>query len=278
MVDRAFRSRGDSSGDSSRPALPFDHYRFLGVSVSGDGIATVRMGDPAGHDFDEAGHPMYRELYRIWEDLTAAAAVRGVVLTGTEGTFFAGPTLDALTDLVAAHPYGVVRHMEEVRGIVSRVLDFDKPLVAAINGPAVSIGCQLAFLSDEAVAAPAARFQDAHLRLGLAAGDGGTWLWPALVGYARARRFLLRSHPLSVEDAYDLGLVGEIVPADEVLPRAEEIARTLAGLPSFAFRATKRALAQGLRISSLLSADSSAAYQTATYLTAFGSPPSTHSP
>lgn len=247
--------------------MPLDHYRFLDITISDDGIATVRMGDPVGPDFVESEHPMHRELYRVWDDLSAAPEVRGVVLTGREGQFFTGPTLEALDDLVTAHPYGVVRQMEEARGIVQRVLEFDKPLVSAVNGPAVSVACQLAFLSDEVVAVPEARFQDTHIRLGLAAGDGGTWLWPALVGYARARRILLRSHPLSVEDAKELGLVGEIVPQDEVVARAEEIARKLVALPSYAYRATKRSLAQWLRLGSLLSADYSSAAQMATYLT-----------
>ncbi|SHL07881.1 enoyl-CoA hydratase [Pseudonocardia thermophila] len=247
--------------------MTFDQYRFLAVSVEDDGITTVRMGDPVGPDFVEAEHPMHRELLHVWDDLARAPEVTGVVLTGCGDRFFTGPTLEALRDLVAAHPYGVVRQMEEARGIVSRVLEFDKPLVAAVNGPAVSVACQLAFLSDEVVAVPEARFQDTHIRLGLVAGDGGTWLWPALVGYARARRILLRSHPLSVEDAHELGLVGQIVPRAEVVPRAQEIARKLVRLPDYAYRATKRSLAQWLRLGALLSAEFSATAQTTSYLT-----------
>jgi enoyl-CoA hydratase len=92
-------------------------------------------------------------------------------------------------------------------------------------------------------------------------------MWPLLVGHARARRFLLRSHPLTAEDALELGLVSDVVSPGDVVPLAKEIAGKLTRLPSFAFRATKRALAQSLRASSLLSADSSSAFQMASYLT-----------
>ncbi|MCV7231861.1 enoyl-CoA hydratase/isomerase family protein [Mycobacterium branderi] len=246
--------------------MGFDRYRYLDISLQ-DGIALVSMGNPVGPDFVELEHPMHTELHEIWADLAADSAVAGVVLTGTGDTFFTGPTLEALHDLITAKPNVVIGQMEEARGIVERVLDFPKPLVAAVNGPAVSIGCQLAFLSDEAVASSTARFQDTHIRLGLAAGDGGTWMWPLLIGYARARRFLLRSHPLSASDALELGLVCDVVPPDNVVAAALEIARKLTRLPAFAFRATKRALAQSLRVNALLSADASAASQMATYLT-----------
>jgi enoyl-CoA hydratase len=246
--------------------LAIDRFRYLDVSLV-DGIAVISMGNPVGPDFVELEHPMHTELHDIWIDLATDNAVLGVVLTGKGETFFTGPTLEALRDLVVEKPNVVIRQMEETRSIVQRVLDFPKPLVAAVNGPAISIGCQLAFLSDEAVASSTARFQDTHVRLGLAAGDGGTWLWPLLIGYARARRFLLRSHPLTANDALELGLVGDVVAPNDVLPLALEIAGKLTRLPSFAFRATKRALAQSLRISSLLSADSASAFQMTAYLT-----------
>jgi enoyl-CoA hydratase len=246
--------------------VAFDRYRFIDVSLV-DGIALVSMGNPVGPDFVELEHPMHTELYEIWVDLAKDEAVLGVVLTGAGDLFFTGPTLEALRELVTGRPDVVIRQMEEARGIVQRVLDFPKPLVSAVNGPAISIGSQLAFLSDEAVASTTARFQDTHIRLGLAAGDGGTWLWPLLIGHARARRVLLRSHPLTADDAHKLGLVSDVVEPEVVVPLSLEIAHKLAALPSFAFRATKRALAQSLRANSLLSADFSSASQMASYLT-----------
>jgi enoyl-CoA hydratase len=246
--------------------MNMDAYHYLEVSLT-DGIALVVMTDPVGPDFVEREHPMHRELCSIWSDLAAADEVSAVVVTGANGTFFQGPTLEALYDLVIDKPHVVLRQMAEVRTMGERLVAFEKPVVAAVDGPALSMGCQLAFLSDEAIATPRARFQDTHVRLGLAAGDGGTWMWPLLIGYANARRFLLRSHPLSAQQALQMGLISDVVTVDELIPKATEIASKLRSLPPQAYRATKRALAQWLRLGSLLSADLSSAVQTTSYLT-----------
>ncbi len=243
-----------------------EDYRFLHVTIE-DGIAVVVMGDPVGPDFIENKHPMHTELCTIWRDLAADERIRAVVVTGgVEGNFFQGPTLEALRDLVIDHPEVVLEQMAEVRTITEQLLSFSKPLVAAVNGDAISIGCQIAFLSDEAVAVPGIRFQDTHVRLGLAAGDGGTWMWPLLIGYANARRFLLRSHPIPVDKALDLGLVAEIVPADQLVDRARAVAAKLSALPPYAYQSTKRALTQWMRQAALLSGDLSSSMQTTSYL------------
>lgn len=245
--------------------MSLSQYRYLDIATS-DGIAIVTMGDPMGPDFVELEHPMHRELCTIWRDLAEDRSIEAVVLTGTNGIFFQGPTLEALHELVIDKPDTVLRQMAEVRTIMDQLVGFEKPVVAAVNGPAVSIGCQFAFLSDEAIATPNARFQDSHVRLGLAAGDGGTWMWPLLTGYANARRFLLRSHPIMVEDARAMGLVGEIVSEADLMPRALEVAEKLRRLPPNAYVATKRALAQWLRLGNLLSSDLSTSLQTTSYL------------
>jgi enoyl-CoA hydratase len=244
-----------------------EEYRFIEVSID-EGIAVVTMGDPVGPDFAEAEHPMHRELCTIWDDLDIDRRIRAIVLTGRGDTFFQGPTLEALKELVIDRPDVVQRQMAEVRTITDRLLAIGKPIVAAVNGTALSIGCQLALLSDEAIATPDSRFQDSHVRLGLAAGDGGTWMWPAMVGYANARRFLLRSHPITADTALASGLIAEVVAEDELIARAREIAIKLSNLPPHAYQATKRALAQWLRLGALLSSDLSSAMQTTSYLTA----------
>lgn len=244
-----------------------EEYRFLDVTIE-DGIAVVVMGDPVGPDFVELEHPMHSELCTIWGDLAVDDRIRAVVLTGIGRTFFQGPTLEALRDLVIDRPEVVLRQMAEVRTITDRLVAFTKPVVAAVNGTALSIGCHIALLSDEAIATSESRFQDSHVRLGLAAGDGGPWVLPLMLGYANARRFLLRSHPITADKALAIGLVAELVPDDELVLRAREIAAKLANLPPQAYQATKRALAQWLRLGALLSSDLSSSMQTTSYLTA----------
>jgi enoyl-CoA hydratase len=242
----------------------FGHYRFVKTTVE-DGIAVVRLGSPMGPDFVENQHPMHRELRDVWHDLHFADEVSAVIITGTGDQFFPGPDLEAIQELIVGKPEVIVKQMGEAADIVRAVLEFEKPLVAAVNGPALSIGAVIALLADATVANRDVIFWDTHIRMGMTAGDGGAWLWPALVGYGLSRQLILRSHPLTAEDAYRLGLVSELVDAEEVLPKALEIAGKLDRLPKFAFTSTKRSLKQGLRLSALLGGDLSASVQMASY-------------
>lgn len=230
---------------------PFD---YLEVSVD-DGIAVVRMGDPTGPDFVERQHPMHGQIRDVFPALSADPEVKAVVLTGSGDTFFAGPALEPLLELLDRGIHARARQMTESRQILEAVLSFDKPLVAAVNGTAVSMGCQLAFLSDFAVATTTARFQDTHVRLGLPAGDGGTMLWPLLLGMTRARSILLRGHPLLAGEAKELGLLADVVSPDQLLLTAAALAQKLATLPPFAYAATRLGLNQWFRLAAMFAVD-----------------------
>jgi enoyl-CoA hydratase len=246
-------------------AANYKHYRFLTITLD-KGTAVVRLESPMGPDFVSHKHPMHRELRDVWHDLHKDDEVESVVITGAGGNFFPGPDLEPLRELIVGKPEVVVVQMAEAAQLVREVLEFEKPLVAAVNGTALSIGAVIALLADATVASPETVFQDSHVRMGLTAGDGGAWLWPALVGYGLARRLVLRGHPLGAEEAHRLGLVSELVgETSEILPKAVEVAGKLQRLPKFAFTSTKTALKQGLRMNALLSGDMSAALQMAAY-------------
>ncbi|MFT3866735.1 MAG: enoyl-CoA hydratase-related protein [Solirubrobacterales bacterium] len=222
--------------------------RFVGATTT-DGIAVVRIGDPNGPDFVAARHPMHRELRDVFSLLADDESVRAVVLTGAGEQFCPAPTLGNLDALLSASDQAARDLQREAREIVANVIAFPKPLVAAVNGPAYGMGAQLALLADFVVAWRGAELRDLHVRLGLTAGDGGTLVWPLAVGLPRARRMLLRSEPLAVEEAEELGLIAELAdsPAAAVA-QAEALARSLVDLPAFAYSSTKAALNRWLAL------------------------------
>jgi enoyl-CoA hydratase len=234
--------------------ITYANFDYIDVSVDG-GIAVVRMLEPVGPDFYELLHPMHTELRDIFIPLRADPAVHAVVITGTGSTFFGGPPLEPTIKLLSGNFEAGAKQMFEARQIITQLLEFEKPLVAAVNGAAISLGCQLALLCDFVVASTDATFQDTHVRLGLPAGDGGTVLWPLLVGMAKARSLLLRGHPLSAVEAQELGLIAELVPPEETIASATALAERLARLPRYAYAATRLGLNQWFRLASLVALD-----------------------
>jgi enoyl-CoA hydratase len=123
---------------------------------------------------------------------------------------------------------------------------FPHPVVAAVNGPAVGLGCSLASLSDLVVMAEEAYLADPHVALGLVAGDGGALTWPLNIGLQRAKEWLLLGGRISARQALEFGLANRVVPAGEVVEEARKLARKLAALPPQALRETRRVLNQPL--------------------------------
>jgi enoyl-CoA hydratase len=145
--------------------------------------------------------------------------------------------------------------MLTLKQIVSAMLGFRKPLVAAVNGSASNIGAQIALLCDAAVATEEASFGDHHVEAGLPAGDGGTMMWPLLVGMARAREIVLQGQELTAPEALALHLVSEVVPSGQAVAAATALARRLARLPRMPYFATKQAINNWWRISTAFSWD-----------------------
>jgi len=128
------------------------------------------------------------------------------------------------------------------------LINCSKPVISAIRGNAVGAGLAVALLADVSIAAADARILDGHTRLGVAAGDHAVIIWPLLCGLAKARYHLLTNQPLSGLEAERIGLVALCVPDDQVIPKAFEVARTLAAGSATAMSWTKHALNNWLRL------------------------------
>lgn len=154
---------------------------------------------------------LHRELARVFHDVAADPESDFIVLTGAGRAFCAGGDLEFAEGSVA-DPVDFQEVLREARTIIHSLLDCDKPIVCRMNGDAVGLGATLALFCDLIIAADHARIADPHVRVGLVAGDGGALIWPQLIGYARAKQYLLTGEFISARDAQAMGLINFAVP------------------------------------------------------------------
>jgi enoyl-CoA hydratase len=192
------------------------------------------------------GHEAHGHLAAVWRTVDEDEQTRVVVVRGADGVFSAGGDL-GLVDDIARDPATRLRVFHEARDLVYNMIDCSKPIVAAIDGPAVGAGLAVALLADVSIAAPTAKIIDGHTRLGVAAGDHAVLVWPLLCGLAKAKYHLLLCEPLDGVEAERIGLVSLCVPADQLDERALAVARRLAAMSQPAIRHTKLALNNWLR-------------------------------
>lgn len=188
---------------------------------------------------------LHTELVEVWQTIDRDRDVYVAVVTGAGRAFSAGGDLQMVEDAYRNYDE-VLRILDEARDLVYNMLHCRKPIVSAINGPAVGAGLVVALLADVSIAAESARLADGHVRMGVAAGDHAAIIWPLLVGMAKAKYYLMTSDFVSGKEAERMGLVSLCVPDDEVLAKAQAVAYDLATGPRHAVRFTKRALNQWL--------------------------------
>ncbi|WP_242910019.1 enoyl-CoA hydratase/isomerase family protein [Actinomadura terrae] len=223
----------------------YEAYERLGIDWAAEGVLRVTISTPGRlNAVDAVGH---RELAEIWRDADADEDVRAVLVRGAGTAFSAGGDLAMIERMMDDHA-ARRRIMREARDIVMNVLNCSKPVVSAVQGPAVGAGLAVALLADISVAGRTARIIDGHTRLGVAAGDHAAIVWPLLCGMAKAKYYLLLNEVMTGEEAERIGLVSLCVDDAEVHERALDIAARLAAGPAEALSLTKHALNNWLRL------------------------------
>jgi enoyl-CoA hydratase len=185
---------------------------------------------------------LHLRLAEVWGELAADQDARAVVLTGAGRAFCAGGD----TGHLLAHcddPDLRARSIRADREIQTAMAHFPLPVVAAVNGPAVGLGCSLALGCDLVVIDEEAYLADPHVSVGLVAGDGGVTLWPLLTSLLRVKEYLYTGDRIPAAVAADLGLANRVVPAGTAGKEALALAHRLAAQPAQALRGTKAALA-----------------------------------
>ena len=191
--------------------------------------------------YNAVNDALHSGLVRIWKLLGNDPDLRAVVITGAGKAFSAGGDMAWLA-VVQGDEQRRAMLMREARDLVIEMLHFPLPVIAAVNGPAVGLGCSVAVLSDVVLIAEDAYLADPHVAVGLVAGDGGALMWPYLIGPLRAKELLFTGDRVPADDAVRLGLANRAVPRDKLLAEAMALAHRLSELPSRALQDTKRAV------------------------------------
>lgn len=169
-----------------------------------------------------------------------------IVLTGKGRAFSAGGDIAWQQD-AAEHPELFEQTVREARQIVFGILDCEKPILAKVNGPAVGLGATVALLCDVIFAARSAYISDPHVSVGMVAGDGGALIWPQLIGFARAKEYLLTGDRIPADTAERIGLVNHVVDDHELDAAVDGFADRLAAGAQMAIRYSKLTVNVALR-------------------------------
>jgi 2-(1,2-epoxy-1,2-dihydrophenyl)acetyl-CoA isomerase len=213
------------------------------VETSG-GVATITLNRPEGMNALTVEAKV--ALLAAVRSVAADDAVRAVVLTGSGRAFCVGQDLREHAALLEAGdpaPLSTVR--EHYNPVVSLLASMPKPVVAAINGTAAGAGLGIACACDFRIGAAGSRYTTAFAGIGLTADSGLSWSLPRLIGSGRAAAMLLLAEPFTAEQALEMGLLNAVVPAEQVLPAATELAARLAAGPTAAYACIKESLAHG---------------------------------
>ncbi|MEJ7929406.1 enoyl-CoA hydratase-related protein [Ramlibacter sp. AN1015] len=192
---------------------------------------------------DEA---MHAELARVFVDASNDPDSDIVVLTGAGRAFSSGGDIDWMQQMID-QPGAFEKTAREAKQIVFSLLDCEKPVIAKLNGHATGLGATIALLCDVTFAADSARIGDPHVSVGFVAGDGGAVIWPQLVGYARAKEYLMTGDLLTAAEAERIGLINHAVPREQLDERVAQFADRLASGATKAIRWTKMSVNIGLR-------------------------------
>jgi enoyl-CoA hydratase/carnithine racemase len=204
--------------------------------------------------------------------MTRDPAVRAIVLTGAGSAFCAGGNVRHMAErkgMFAGAPFALRNtYRTGIQMIPAALYELEVPVVAAVNGPAIGAGLDLACMCDIRIASDRALFAESFVKLGIVPGDGGAWLLPRVIGMARASLMTLTGNTIDAATALEYGLVTEVVVPEEVLPRAIEVAQSIAANPGHATRMAKRLLREGqdMKLGPLL--ELSAAFQALAHHTA----------
>ena len=221
----------------------YSSYEYLLIDIK-DGVALVTINRP--EHYNATNFELHNELSRIWRDMGDDDDVRVIVITGAGTAFSAGGDFDLIQKSIG-NAKVIAGTMKEARDIVHDMINLDKPVISAINGVAVGAGLAVALMADISIASEKARFTDGHVRLGVAAGDHAAVIWPLLIGMAKAKYYLLTCEFLDGKEAERLGLVSLVVPHEELMDKAMDVAHRLASGSQQAIQFTKRSLNQWLR-------------------------------
>jgi enoyl-CoA hydratase len=221
--------------------VDFSKYKTIRISRRGR-ILTLALNRPEKLNAVDAA--MHGELATIFQDAADDPDSDVVVLTGEGRAFSAGGDILWMQKMIDE---GFEQTAREAKRIVFSLLDCEKPVIARLNGHATGLGATMALFCDVIFAAEGAKIGDPHVSVGFTAGDGGAVIWPQLIGYARAKEYLMTGDLIPATEAARIGLINHAVPAAELDSRVDTFADRLAGGALVAIRTSKMSVNIGLK-------------------------------
>ena len=206
------------------------------------------------HDLRNAltGSRLIDDIVSTAEWVNQCDQVSVLVITGAGSAFSAGGNIRDMAsrsgDFAGDPADCAERYRRGIQRIPLALQNVEVPIIAAVNGPAIGAGFDLANMADLRIAAESAKFGETFLNLGIIPGDGGAWFLQRLIGYQRAFELTLTGRVVDAQEALDLGIVLEVVPDDQLLPAALALAQRIAGQPAKATRLTKRLMKMAQRM------------------------------
>jgi len=189
-------------------------------------------------------HATWEDLEAAFEDARDDDTVRGVILTGAgDKAFIAGADISELAQVTAVQAEQSSAYGQKVLNLIENL---GKPVIAAINGFALGGGCETAMACTIRIAAESAKFGQPEIKLGLIPGGGGTQRLPRLVGKGRALQLILTGGIISAQEAYRIGLVNEITPVTDLIPRSEAILKEIFANAPLAVKFSLQAVNDGM--------------------------------
>lgn len=233
------------------------------IEQTEQGVVTLTLNDPATRNA-LTGSRMVDELLAAFARIERDPAVRVLIITAAGKVFSSGGNIHDMQRQIGPEVGSAALRQEYRHGIQRLPLALhalEVPTIAAVNGPAIGAGCDLACMCDVRIAADTATFAESFVKLGIVPGDGGAWFLPRLIGSARAAEMSFTGDAIDAATAKEWGLVSRVVPGAELLPAAHALAGRIAVNSPDAVRLTKRLLreSQHARLDALL--ELSAAYQ-----------------
>jgi enoyl-CoA hydratase/carnithine racemase len=216
-----------------------------------DHVVTLTFNRPEARN-PMSGDDMINAVVDATERINGDLSVRAVILTGAGPVFSAGGNIKDMKDKSGVFGGSPAEIREGYRQGIQRIPlainNMDVPIIAAVNGPAVGAGCDIATMCDIRIASETTFFAESFVKVGLIPGDGGAWFLPRVIGMSRAAEMAFTGDRVDAQTALEWGLVSRVVPGDQLMDAAREMAARITVNPPMVVRMTKRLLREGQRM------------------------------
>lgn len=216
-----------------------------------DRVGTITLNRPTA--MNALNSNMLQDLSDVIDKIAADDDVKVVIITGGNEKFFAaGADIKELESLIT--PVDAHRFSMKVQGVLSKIENLEKPVLAAISGYALGGGCEMIMACDIRIAAENAVFGQPEIKIGVIPGGGGTQRLPRIIGLSKTKELLYTADQMSAGEAFRVGLVSKVVPVEALMVETTNMAKKIARQPGIALKTTKRVLNNGMNVNNINSA------------------------